>query len=52
MKVDLNQLDDKMSKLLKKWVEGDTKIAIDEIESLGKKYTSEDLIGSYLRNVA
>lgn len=29
IKVDLNMLDDKMSKLLKKWVEGDNKTALD-----------------------
>jgi hypothetical protein len=27
-----------MSKLLKKWVEGDNKIATDELDSLTKKY--------------
>lgn len=31
------QLDDKMSKLLKKWVEGDNKIATDELDALAKK---------------
>lgn len=29
LKVDLNLLDDKMSKLLKKWVEGDNKAALE-----------------------
>jgi hypothetical protein len=28
-----------MSKLLKKWVEGDTKTVYDELDFLSKKYT-------------
>lgn len=49
IKADQAQLDDKMSKLLKKWVEGETKNANDELDALGRKYSPEELLGSYLK---
>lgn len=49
-KVDLAQLDDRMSKLLKKWVENEKKIALEEIDSLGKKYSNkEEILSAYLK---
>jgi hypothetical protein len=44
-----HELDSVMSKLLKRWVEGDTKQATEELESLSKKHTPEELMGSYLK---
>lgn len=39
-----------MSKLLKKWVENEKKIALDEIDSLGKKYSNkEEILSAYLK---
>jgi hypothetical protein len=38
-----------MSKLLKKWVEGDTKAANSELDALDRKYKPEELMGSYLK---
>lgn len=52
LKAELALLDDKMMKLLKKYVDNDTKPALDELESLSRKYKAEDLIGAYLKYVA
>lgn len=51
-KVDLAQLDDRMAKLLKKWVENENKPALDEIDSLGKKYKGDELLLAYLKELA
>lgn len=45
-------LDDKMSKLLKKQVEGDKKTALSELNFLSKKYKAEEVAGAYLKFVA
>lgn len=45
-------LDDKMAKLLKKWVENDNKAALDELDNLCKKTNWDDVLGAYFKYVA
>lgn len=52
LKAELAILDDKMGKLLKKWVENDHKQALEELHTLANKNRTEDLIGAYLKYVA
>ena len=41
-----------MAKLLKKWVENDHKVALEELNSLANRFKTDDLIGAFLKYVA